>query len=149
MSTSRVVKKDDNEKAYKGLVLTKKQKNFLIALDASALNVSVVLKKMGMSRSQYDLWMRTVEDFKLCVSHIEESQNDWAETKLKQNIANNHQGAIEYFLNAKAKHRGYGQKIDIKTTNTTRRAELAHLSDEELERMENEMVAKVQGKSKK
>ncbi len=136
------IDKASGEKAYKGLKLNKKQKQFLIALDAVALNISSVCKKMNISRSFYEHWERTNDDFKMAVSHIEESRIDFAESALMTNIRNLDTRAITYFLDNKAKHRGYGQKIDINQTNVNKHAELSHYSDEELNNLRLQLQEK-------
>lgn len=141
----------DNEKAYKGLRLSRKQKDFLIALEQVGLNVSIACKKMGISRSTYDEWKAHNDDFRLAVSHIEEAQVDFAETALKKKIQEGDTKAITYFLDNKGKHRGYGQKIDLTALIQNKPTELSHLSDEDLAKLEADLMAKnaaVKGKSK-
>lgn len=149
MEHGQGLKKQTKQASHKGLKLSKKQITFLITLETCALNVSVTCQKCNVSRTLYETWTNTNDDFKLAVSHIEEAQVDFAETALKKKIQQGDTKAITYFLDNKGRHRGYGQKIDINNTHTHRPTELSHLSDEELAQLREDILAEAKGKKGK
>lgn len=120
------------DKVYKGLKLTKKQKEFLRVLHSVALNLTETCKRLGISRAVHDTWMRSNDDYRLCVSHIEEAQVDFAQTALIKRIAEGSDTLIWNFLKTKGRHRGYGESQTV-NLNMNKPESLSHLSDEELE----------------
>jgi hypothetical protein len=122
------------DKVYKGLKLTKKQKEFLRVLHAVALNVAETCKRLGISRAVHDMWLRSNDDYRMCVSHIEEAQVDFAQTMLIKRMSEGSDTLIWKFLKTKGSHRGYGENQSINLT-MNKPETLSHLSDDELEKL--------------
>lgn len=97
--------------------LSKNQRDFLKALDASFGNISAACKKMNLSRAIYYKWMNNSPKFAEEVETVNEGLIDFAETKLHQNIMDGKEASIFFFLKTKGKKRGYietvEQKVDI------------------------------------
>ena len=82
------------------------QEEFLSTLEKSMGVVSSVLKKMDISRSQYDSWMKNLE-FKNRVDIINEASLDFVENQLLKQIKDGDLAAIQFYLKTKGKKRGY------------------------------------------
>ena len=97
--------------------LSKNQRDFLKALDASFGNISAACKKTNLNRATYYKWMKNSPKFVEEVETVNEGLIDFAETKLHQNIMDGKEASIFFFLKTKGKKRGYvetvEQKLDI------------------------------------
>lgn len=89
------------------------QLRFLKALEEALSIVSGALEISNVSRSTYNNWMETNEDFKLNVELIKEKQIDFVESKLLQKIEMGDTAAITFYLKTKGKARGYVEKGDL------------------------------------
>lgn len=89
------------------------QLRFLKALEESLSIVSGALEMSNVSRSTYNNWIETNEDFKLNVELIKEKQIDFVESKLLQKIEMGDTAAITFYLKTKGKARGYVEKGDL------------------------------------
>jgi hypothetical protein len=89
------------------------QLRFLKALEESLSIVSGALEISNVSRSTYNNWMETNEDFKLNVELIKEKQIDFVESKLLQKIEMGDTAAITFYLKTKGKARGYVEKGEL------------------------------------
>lgn len=97
--------------------LSKNQRDFLKALEASFGNISAACKKTNLSRATYYKWINNSPRFAEEVDTVNEGLIDFAETKLHQNIMDGKEASIFFFLKTKGKKRGYvetvEQKLDI------------------------------------
>ncbi|MQY79728.1 MAG: hypothetical protein GH151_11125 [Bacteroidetes bacterium] len=92
--------------------LKKQQEQFLKIFENVAMNVSAACEKLGISRSTYYNWLER-EEFDQAVDNLRESRIDYAESKLMINISKEKESSIFYFLNNQARHRGYGDKLEV------------------------------------
>lgn len=69
----------------------------------------IALRECNISRNLLNDWMHEDCYFRDCCEEIRERLKDSVEMKLIQNIMENDQRAIEYWLNAKAKDRGFAK----------------------------------------
>jgi hypothetical protein len=95
--------------------LSGKQKAMLEAMRLNGCNISAAADLVGVSRAAHYQWLEKNDKYREAVSDLNERVIDIAESKLMRNINEGNQKAIEYFLDAKAKVRGYGQarRLDI------------------------------------
>lgn len=89
--------------------LSGKQKAMLEALRLNGCNVSAAAEMVAINRATHYQWIEKNEKYREAVNDLNERVKDLAESKLMRNINEGNQKAIEYFLDAKAKDRGYGQ----------------------------------------
>lgn len=92
--------------------LSDKQKMFLRVYDASLCNVSLSCNKTNVGRTTFYYWMKENPSFKKNVDNIKESQVDFAESKLMQEIRNGNTTAIIFFLKTQGKERGYVERTE-------------------------------------
>lgn len=80
----------------------------LEALERNRMNISKSVKELGLHRSDYYWHLESDDYFKERVEWIKESLTDEVEEALIFNaLEQKNQKAIEYYLNNKAKNRGY------------------------------------------
>ena len=91
----------------------KKKKDFIEALRNNLGHISNSCIAANISRKTYYRWLDDDKDFKEDAEHIQESLLDLAETKLLQNIENNENTAIIFYLKTKGKKRGYIEKQEL------------------------------------
>ena len=96
----RMIEKDDTN-------ITPRQKAFLVALKASANNVSKACQKCKISRATFYVWCDTNKDFKNEVDYLKESVIDLAEEELMKKIKKGDTTALIFFLKTQGKSRGY------------------------------------------
>lgn len=92
--------------------MTRKQKTFLKALEASAGNVSRACRLVNIDRSTYYKW-RQNEKFKEAARDVIEGLIDFAESSLLEQIKEKNTTATIFFLKTRGKHRGYTEKTEI------------------------------------
>jgi len=118
--------------------LSKKMKLFLDALEAAKGNVSLAAEGSGISRQSHYNWLKDNATYAEKVEDINESMIDLAETKLFLNINQGNQRAIEYFLDRKARHKGYGQHLAL-TGKDGQPIEIAASSPEKIQAARQQM----------
>lgn len=91
--------------------LTKKQKQFLKALDSVAGNVTAACKSVNVSRQTYYNWLKE-DDFATAVDEVNEANLDYAESKLHALIRQENPTAIIFYLKTKGKKRGYVERVE-------------------------------------
>ena len=91
----------------------KKKKDFIESLRNNLGHISNACEAAKIGRRTYYLWIDKDKDFKEDVEHVKESLLDLAETKLLQNIENNENTAIIFYLKTKGKKRGYIEKQEL------------------------------------
>ncbi|CAB5208372.1 hypothetical protein UFOVP182_30 [uncultured Caudovirales phage] len=89
------------------------QVRFLKHLEESLSIVSAAIEASNTSRSTYNNWMETNEDFRLNVELIKEKQIDFVESKLLQKIELGDTAAITFYLKTKGRARGYMEKGEM------------------------------------
>ena len=94
----------------------KKKKEFLKALRNNLGHISNSCQAVNICRKTYYLWIDKDPDFKEDVDHVKESLLDMAECKLLENIENNENIAIIFYLKTKGKQRGYIEKQEVEVT---------------------------------
>lgn len=93
--------------------LTRKQKQFLKVYDEKAGNVSAACKSMNIARRTFYNWKEN-ETFREELEFVDEESIDFAESKLKMNIAEGKEASIFFYLKTKGKHRGYVEQVETK-----------------------------------
>jgi hypothetical protein len=91
--------------------LSKEQNRFLEALKLSLGNVTGACAKVKVSRQTYYNWMKNPE-FADAVEEVNESNLDYAESKLLSLIRNENPTAIIFYLKTKGKKRGYIERVE-------------------------------------
>lgn len=92
-------------------VFSKKQKQFLKALNLTTGNVTAACKQAKVSRQTYYNWMKD-DDFAAAVDEVNESNLDYAESKLQSLIRQENPTAIIFYLKTKGKKRGYVERVE-------------------------------------
>jgi len=91
----------------------KKKKDFIEALRNNLGHISNACEAAKISRRTYYLWIEKDKNFKEDVDHVQDSLLDLAECKLLENIENNENTAIIFYLKTKGKKRGYIEKQEL------------------------------------
>ena len=105
--------KKDIEQLDKSDTIPQKKKRFIETLENKLGNISDACKAMNMSRQTFYDWKEQDDDFKEDVENVKEGLLDLAESKLLENINNNENVAIIFYLKTKGKQRGYIEKQEI------------------------------------
>lgn len=90
----------------------KNKENILIALEKTLGNVSLSCKKIGISRRAFYDLKKSDLDFSKSVDEIKEIALDFAESKLLENIKDNKESSIFFFLKTQGKNRGYMERTE-------------------------------------
>ena len=91
--------------------LTKEQNSFLKALKLSLGNVTGACAKVKISRQTYYNWLK-IPEFAEAVDVVNESNLDYAESKLLSLIRQENPTAIIFYLKTKGKKRGYIERVE-------------------------------------
>lgn len=91
--------------------LSKQQNRFLEALTLTLGNVTGACAKIKVSRQTYYNWMKNPE-FAEAVEEVNESNLDYAESKLLSLIRQENPTAIIFYLKTKGKKRGYIERVE-------------------------------------
>ena len=92
--------------------ILQKREKFLKSLELKNGNISQACKAINISRQTFYAWSED-EDFKIKAENVKESLLDLAESKLMENINNNENVAIIFYLKTKGKQRGYIEKQEV------------------------------------
>jgi hypothetical protein len=76
-------------------------------------NISKTCTACGVSRKQFYRWKEKDADFAARLIEVREALVDEIEDQLVKNAKAGNQKAVEFFLEAQARDRGYGKKIEI------------------------------------
>ena len=101
-----------------------KKENFLKSLRNNLCNITEACKSANIHRQTYYGWIDKDEDFKQQCDNVEESLLDLVESKLLENINNNDNTCIIFYLKTKGKNRGYIEKQEIEVTKPFDRIDL-------------------------
>ena len=91
----------------------KKKKDFIEALRNNLGHISNACEAAKIGRRTYYDWIDKDKNFKEDVDHVQDSLLDLAESKLLENIENNENTAIIFYLKTKGKKRGYIEKQEL------------------------------------
>ena len=91
----------------------KKKKDFIEALRNNLGHISNACEAAKIGRRTYYDWIDKDKNFKEDVDHVQDSLLDLAESKLLENIENNENTAIIFYLKTKGKRRGYIEKQEV------------------------------------
>ena len=105
--------KKNIERVIKSDRIQEKKKKFVVGLRNNLGNISRACDAVGISRTTYYDWIESDDTFKEDVEHIKESLLDLAECKLLENIEDNQNIAIIFYLKTKGKKRGYIEKQEV------------------------------------
>ena len=105
--------KKDKKQLDKPDTIPQKKKRFIQILENKLGNISDACKAMNMSRQTFYDWKEQDDDFKEDVENVKEGLLDLAESKLLENINNNENVAIIFYLKTKGKQRGYIEKQEV------------------------------------
>ncbi len=106
-------KKDTKDNVQSVQKTDKKKKDFLISLKNNNGNISEACDAANIGRQTYYDWIEKDEVFKQDADDAQESLIDLAESKLMENIEDNDNTSIIFFLKTKGKKRGYIEKQEI------------------------------------
>ena len=101
-----------------------KKDNFLEALKNNLGHITEACKSSNIHRRTYYSWIDKDEKFKQQCEDVEESLLDLAESKLLENINNNDNTCIIFYLKTKGKNRGYIEKQEVEVTKPFDRIDL-------------------------
>ena len=93
-----------------------KKETFLKALKNNLGHITNACKSANIHRQTYYGWIDKDEDFKQQCDNVGESLLDLAESKLLENINNNDNACIIFYLKTKGKKRGYIGKQEVEVT---------------------------------
>jgi len=95
------------------------KKRVLKALVKSLGIVTTACKETDISTTQFYHWIKTDEEFKKDVESVGDVALDFAESKLLENIKEQKETSIIFYLKTKGKKRGYIEKTEVDTKVTT------------------------------
>jgi len=95
------------------------KKKMIESLEKNLGIVSVASKNAGIHRSTHYAWYKEDEDYRKLVDEIHNVCLDFAESKLFENIRENRETSIIFYLKTRGKERGYveRQEVDLGTDN--------------------------------
>ena len=105
--------------AYGGL--SGEQIAFLEALKAASGNASEAAKSCGISVHRHYAWRRTDESYRTVLTHIADANIDAIESALQREALAGNVQAAALLLKAWARHRGYGDRVDVNVNDDTKR----------------------------
>lgn len=92
---------------------------FLIIFKKKMGMVQISCDAANITRQTYHNWRRDDSEFREKLDDILEGLKDFAESALFKNVQLLKQPAIEYFLDHKARDRGYGKNITLELSEFT------------------------------
>lgn len=113
-----------------------KKRLFILALIHKYGNVKEACMAVDISRTAYYHWLKNDEIFRKACWEVDQGLIDNTESMLHFNIQNGRESSIQFFLERKARSRGYAKKIDVDMTGTMNHKysiDLEKLSVEEVE----------------
>ena len=106
-------KKDTKDNVQSVQKTDKKKKDFLVSLKKNNGNISEACIAANIGRQTYYDWIEKDEVFRQDSNDAQESLIDLVESKLLENIKDNDNTSIIFFLKTKGKKRGYIEKQEI------------------------------------
>ncbi len=91
----------------------KKKSIFIECLKNNNGNISKACESANIGRQTYYSWLEKDQNFKQDAEDAQESLIDLAESKLVENIRENDNTSIIFFLKTKGKKRGYIEKQEV------------------------------------
>lgn len=88
------------------------KKAFIENMQRTLGNITESCKAVNISRSTFYEWRDHDEEFARQIADVEESCIDFAESKLKQRIAEGDTSANIFYLKTKGRNRGYNEKVE-------------------------------------
>lgn len=131
--TKAVVLNDDSEQNRTRI----KKHRFLAALKDSLGIITSACQAAGIGRTMYYQWIKEDEEFAQAVKEVEETQIDFVEGKLLQNIRDNKEVSTLFYLKTKGKARGYTEKSEVEVSGNVQHDHDLNL-DEETKNMLNQ-----------
>jgi len=119
--------KGDQVHSVKNVV---KKENFLINLLECRGIIAEACRRTGVSYTWYRNHLRDDLHFAQAVNDVQEMAVDYVEGKLLENIAKGYEASIFYFLNNRARHRGYAMPTVVRGGG--KNSDLEGKTDEEL-----------------
>lgn len=95
------------------------KKAMIQALEKSLGVVTTACKTSGTNRSTHYEWLKTDPEYAQEVKDIENIALDFAESQLHSQIQEGNTAATIFFLKCKGKGRGYAEKLEIGTEEST------------------------------
>ena len=90
-----------------------KKKAFLAKMESTLGNITASCKAANIARSTYYEWMEKDPKFAAAVNDLSESNIDFAESCLKQQIKDGNTTATIFYLKTKGKSRGYIETHEV------------------------------------
>ena len=87
------------------------KKEFPNILQMNTGIIGTACKALGINRQSYYRWRKEDPKFAADCDEVLELCCDYVESQLMKNIEKGHQAAIQYWLDRKARHRGYGPVV--------------------------------------
>lgn len=91
------------------------KKAMIKALENSLGIVSPACQQVGISRQTHYRWLEEDPDYKEECTILKNAAIDYAETKLFENIRDNKEASIMFYLKTQAKVRGYNERLELDT----------------------------------
>lgn len=90
-----------------------RKKMMLAALKANQGLVTYAAAEIGIIPRTHRNWMKEDPEYKEAVQEIIEEFIDMVEKKLYEHIEVGSEKSLHFYLRTKAKHRGYGESVDV------------------------------------
>ncbi len=115
-------------------VIKREKATFLKAMEESLGIVSDAAKLCDISPSNHYDWMKSDEEYVKRIDAIGELVKDFGESALHKNVKKGKERSVYFFLERRARDRGYGKTLDLTTKGDKLGEELdySNLSEEEL-----------------
>jgi hypothetical protein len=94
-------------------IFDEKKKAFVEIMRKKFGIISRSCKEMGIVRSTYDLWMKACPEFAAAIREVPKDTMDFVECKLFEGISDGDVQLIKFYLDRKAKSRGYGTSTEF------------------------------------
>ena len=91
------------------------KKQTISAMKSSLCVVQQACDKVGIARATYYKWMKQDADFRSAIEDLSEISIDYAESQLFKHMQKHYMPCM-YYLNSKARHRGYQSQVDHQHT---------------------------------
>lgn len=102
------------------------------AIEDSGGNVQLIAQRLGCAWHTAKSYIEKFPETKLAYENEEESVLDLAESKLIENISDNDNTAIIFYLKTKGKKRGYVERQEVEHGGTVRTEIITTLTSEQL-----------------
>mgnify|MGYP000179714618 CR=1 FL=1 len=132
----------EDRKYYLQNGISAKQLKVVEAFRLSATNIKNTCQIARIHRSTFYHWLQTSKIFAEAINNEREAIIDYVESKLFQAVTNGNFKAIKYYLNSKAKERGYVKENKVLKQEVN---PISNLSMQELD----ELLSELEQSSKK